>query len=232
MTTAPAAHNNPFRMQQVEQVRFEPQDTDWPTLLRRLETLNYRAAIVGPHGSGKTTLLENLAAHFTAHADSFGFTVVPLFTNTAAGRALPPSWRAALANLTPHHLILADGYDLLGPLHRRHLRRATRCAAGLIVTTHRRPRLPTLIRCRTSVPLLGRIASDLLGWPLPEPIIADLHRRHRGNLRRRSPRTLRPRRHQPTPTPRLTLPGFPHPPARPIHWPWRTPINGFAPILH
>ncbi|MFW6060112.1 MAG: hypothetical protein ACODAQ_08010 [Phycisphaeraceae bacterium] len=175
-----AASDNPFRMQRIEQVRFELQGADWPALMRRLETLRYRAAIVGPHGSGKTTLTEHLAPRLEA----IGYTVRLLRMNTDDGRALPAAWRDALATLTVHHILIADGYDLLHPLARRRLRRATRAAAGLVVTTHRRTtRLPTLIHCRTSPALLGRLVTDLLGRPLPEPVITALHHRHCGNLR-------------------------------------------------
>jgi hypothetical protein len=59
-----------------------------------------------------------------------------------------------------------------------------RRAAGLIVTSHARGRLPLLIECATSPDLLERIVRRLSPAPAAgAPSAAELFRRHQGNLR-------------------------------------------------
>ena len=174
-----AAGDNPFRMQRLERLPFRPQTMHWEALWRRLEALDYRAAIVGAHGSGKTTLLEALRAPLEAR----GFTTRLLFTNHEQGPRLPADWRDALAQVTADQIVLADGYDVLHARARWRLRRATQQAGGLIVTTHRRALLPTLLRCQTSTELLSELTADLAGQRLPADQIEALYRRHHGNLR-------------------------------------------------
>lgn len=167
-----AAADNPFRMQRIERVPFEPQDTDWPALMQRLAALNYRAAVRGPHGSGKTAFMEQLMPRLRA----LGRTPRLVRMNTSDGASLPPWWHEALAQCQPNDVLLADGYELLRFAARRRLRRETRVlGAGLIVTAHRPVGLPTLLRCRTNPALLGH--------SLPEAHIAQLYRQHHGNLR-------------------------------------------------
>lgn len=172
------ARANPFRTERVHQVRYRPQGVTWAALIERLQRLRYRAAIVGPHGHGKTTLLEDLRPRL----HELGLRTHLLFLNGDDAPAPPPGWLDTLADLSPRDVVLVDGYDLLGPVARWRLRRRTRRAGGLIVTTHRRCALPTLVRCTTDAALLGELV-DQLGQPLPAPALADLHRRHRGNLR-------------------------------------------------
>lgn len=173
------AHRNPFRVERLHTLPFEPQGTTWHDLMRRLAHLNYRAAIVGPHGSGKTTLLAQLAPRLAA----LGYTPRELFRNSEGGRAMPPHWCDTLRDLRPTDILLADGYGHLGPLSRLRLREhARKHAAGLIVTAHRRCALPTLIWTRTDPSLLARLVSHLHG-DLDASLIASLHARHRGNLR-------------------------------------------------
>ena len=175
--TRPA--DNPFRMQRLETLPFQPQSITWPALLDRLDALAYRAAIVGPHGSGKTTLMEALDRHLSAQ----GFRIRRLFMNEEEGPRLPDRWRASLRQADRRDIILADGYNLLGLLQRWYLRRITRHALGLIVTAHQPVRLPTLIHCQTSPALLDQLTRDLLGDTLPAATIDALHQQHRGNLR-------------------------------------------------
>ena len=55
-----AAKHNPFGAGRIRALDYIPQEMSWTQLLARLKTLDYTAAIVGPHGSGKTTLLRHL----------------------------------------------------------------------------------------------------------------------------------------------------------------------------
>ena len=173
------ARDNPFRVDRLHALAFEPQGMTWAAMLQRLHRLRCRAAIVGPHGSGKTTLLEALASHFQASGKQPRL----LFRNAEDGRGIPPAWLETLETLTPRDVLLVDGYSHLGIKQRRQLRSAARHVSGLIVTAHHRCRLPTLIRTRTDPALLGRLVTQLTGQTLPADTLVDLHRRHRGNLR-------------------------------------------------
>lgn len=171
------ARDNPFRVERVLTVRYEPLDTTWRDLLSRLEALRYRAAIVGPHGSGKTTLLEDIGDRLR----SSGHTV-RLVRLCDRRRRLPAD---ALAGLSASEVVMIDGADLLPWWVWRRACWATRGAGGLIVTCHWRPMLPTLIETRTTPELLRRIAARLADGPaaLDERTAADLHARHAGNIR-------------------------------------------------
>ena len=60
------AADNPFAVHRVLRERYRLSETEWTHLLRRLERLGWRGAIVGPNGSGKTTLLEDLGKRLDA----------------------------------------------------------------------------------------------------------------------------------------------------------------------
>lgn len=181
MTARLAPRDNPFRVDRLHALPFEPQGATWDELLHRLQRLRLRGVVRGPHGSGKTTLLEQLAPRLAAQ----GLRPRLLFRNRDGGGAIPPDWRGTLDSLAPGDVLLVDGYDHLSVLNRLRLRAlARRCAAGLIATSHR-PHLTlrTLHRTRTTPALLVRLADQLAPRPLPRPLLADLYARHRGNLR-------------------------------------------------
>jgi hypothetical protein len=185
------ARDNPFRVARVlSAIRYEVPEL--PTgsgdeargagavsLLPRLEALRYRAAIVGPHGSGKTTLLEDLEGVLARR----GFRITHVRLDTDDPR-LSREWRSSYRLLDADDIVCLDGAEQLGPIAWRRFRWHARRAGGLIVTTHRRGRLATLIECTTSVSLLHhiiqRLAPDALATAPPA---AELFARHRGNLR-------------------------------------------------
>ncbi|MFC1760733.1 hypothetical protein ACFL6U_01475 [Planctomycetota bacterium] len=57
------AKDNPFAIDRVHQIRYDPPGTSWDNLLGHLAGMQYRGAIVGACGSGKTTLSEDLQTH-------------------------------------------------------------------------------------------------------------------------------------------------------------------------
>jgi hypothetical protein len=63
-------------------------------------------------------------------------------------------------------------------------RRAKR-AAGLVITSHRRGMLPTLVECSTTPALLDEIITEILGEEsnILRPLTPTLFTKHRGNLR-------------------------------------------------
>jgi hypothetical protein len=207
------ARDNPFSTDRVLKVRYRPQGESWGALMVRLASLRYRAAIVGPEGSGKTTLLEDLAPRLEAvgfavrfvrlepdgGSRSLGLDAGPVWgrgalvsgpsLESAAGnqRYFPPPSTGAKTHppLCPRDIVLLDGADLLSAWRWFRLRRRLRAAGGLVITTHRPGRLPTLVECATSPELLDAIVRDLLGdaaegWRSRLPA---LFAKHGGNLR-------------------------------------------------
>lgn len=175
------ARDNPFRTERLRQVRYRLVGLTWPELLARCETLRYRVALVGPHGSGKTTLLEDLAPHL--HQRGFRTRLIRLTEDCP--KLDRGSAQRVFTTLSPSDILLFDGAEQLNPLAWLWFRWRTRTAGGLIITTHRPGRLPTLLQCSTSADLLAEIAAELLASP-PEtlrPQAATLFAKHHGNLR-------------------------------------------------
>lgn len=175
------ARDNPFRVERVLAIRYQPLDTDWPTLCSKLDALGCRAAICGPEGAGKTTLLEDLAQRLQADGRPTHWLQLRRESRSTARRLS----RKFLDAASPGDILLVDGAEQLGPLTWRHFRRRARQHAGLVVTTHRPGLLPKLADCRTTVPLLESIVARLV----PDDIddlrgdLPALFARHAGNLR-------------------------------------------------
>ncbi|MBN1359497.1 MAG: hypothetical protein JW993_02845 [Sedimentisphaerales bacterium] len=175
------ARDNPFAVERVHAVRYRPLGETLEQILTRLDRMNYRGAIVGPEGSGKTTLLEDLQSALEAR----GFSTRMIFVNDAHPFD-GTTCRRLLSELPSDEIVLFDGADAISPSCWRLLRHRTiQHARGLIVTTHRRGRFPTLIDCQTTPQLLQEIVADLL--PRDQAISPDLLTRlfaeHKGNLR-------------------------------------------------
>jgi hypothetical protein len=167
------ARDNPFASDRVERLRYRlPEGLTWDELLQRLAALRFRAAIVGPHGHGKTTLLEELAPRLTAR----DFRVRTVTLRQDERRA---DWKR-FRNLGRDDVLFLDGAELLGPLAWLRVRLSCRRAGGLIVTSHRPGRLPTLLECKTTPELLASLARELTGEELET---GELFARHDGNLR-------------------------------------------------
>jgi hypothetical protein len=173
------ARDNPFAVHRVLAIRSR--DCDWQGLERRLAFLGFRAALVGPHGSGKTTLLEDLGARLEAR----GARLRQLTLRRGERRPRPEDERRLLDGLSPHDLLLVDGADELGRAAWWRLRRASRGALGLLVTSHRPGLLPTLHEHATTPGLLAAIVAELLGPSAPPPPISpeELFQHHGGDLR-------------------------------------------------
>lgn len=163
------ARDNPLATDRVLQIRYRPQGTTWDELLARLETLNYRAAIIGPESTGKTTLLEDLEPKLIAR----GFAV---------------QWVPANGPIPDHstsNILFCDGADLLSAFGWYRLRRSAKQAAGLIIATHEPGWLPTLVECTTTPELLYEILVEILGpQTTPAPAACEkLFKKHQGNIR-------------------------------------------------
>jgi hypothetical protein len=177
------ARDNPFAAARVlSAIRYEGPEGDAAALLPRLEALGFRAAIVGPHGSGKTTLLEDLEAVLVSR----GLRIAHVRLDTE-DRRLPRDWASLAGRLAARDVVCLDGAEQLGPARWLWFRWRARRAGGLIITSHRPGRLPTLIACTTSVELLDRIIDRLTPHhprsSAQSAQSAALFARHRGNLR-------------------------------------------------
>ncbi len=175
------ARDNPFAVERVAALRYHPLNTTFDQLLARLHELNYRAAVTGPEGSGKTTLLEDLGQTFREK----GLRTKLVFVNDTSSFE-SPACRRLLADLTRDQIVLLDGADLIRRSDWSLLKRHTITHAyGLIITSHGRGLLPTLIECATTPALLKEIVTELQpqGRPLPAEFLDNLYKRHQGNLR-------------------------------------------------
>ncbi len=173
------ARENPFRSERVLAVRYRPQGEDWPQLLARIRRLEFRGAIVGPQGSGKTTLLQDLVPHL----QRAGFQTLWFGVDNQDVVLDWPAMVARLRPVGPREVVLLDGADRLGWWRWRTLQRRTRWAGGLIITTHRPGRLPTLVRSTTSIELLEDLVRELAPQEGMQFGLRDLFRRHHGNIR-------------------------------------------------
>jgi hypothetical protein len=152
----------------------------WDSLFARLEALGHRGAIVGLHGRGKTTLLEDLAGKLRSRGLRVRSIRIP-----GGARELSPDQDRALAELAAGELLALDSAGALSSRAWRRVRRAARSGAGLVVTSHRPERLPTLVELRTTPGLLADIVGELAGRELAArlPSAGELFARHAGNLR-------------------------------------------------
>ena len=175
------ARDNPFRTGQVLGVRYRLRDETWEELLARLKRLDYRAAIVGPEGAGKTTLLEDLEPALAR----LGFRVRCLRLDRETGSFPRGFLKSLFADLDKSDLLLFDGAEQMSRFAWERFKTRSKKAGGLVITSHRRGMLPTLIECATSSGLLAEIIAELIGC---EPQSAreaaeKLYGKHNGNLR-------------------------------------------------
>lgn len=149
--------------------------------MRRLADMDYRGALVGPQGSGKTTLLEDLEPALIAR----GFRTKWLRLNKSIPGPSSAWLKTFLSTIEKSDLILFDGAEQLNRLAWPWFRINSRKAAGLIITTHRPGRLPTLLKCVTHPDLLEEIVRRLIpdGGAQRPSLIMELFHRHKGNLR-------------------------------------------------
>lgn len=172
------ARDNPFAVHRVLRERYRLDEAGWAALLARLGKLSFRAAIVGPHGAGKTTLLEDLAARL----EVAGWRVHWVRLSEEV-RVVPAEFlRVALPGLGARDVVLLDGGEQLSAPAWWLFRWKSRRAGGVVISTHREGRLPTLRRCATTPEVLRELVNSL-GASLSEADARALHRRHRGNIR-------------------------------------------------
>jgi hypothetical protein len=138
-------------------------------IVARLRAHGWRGAIFGPHGSGKSSLLAALRGPLSAA----GRRLVE-FTLRDGQRRLPARLDAA-GPLDPATLLVIDGYEQLGWMARRSVRRAChRSGCGLLVTAHRRVGLHVVARTAPSPGLALRIVQALTAGRGDAPTEGDI----------------------------------------------------------
>jgi hypothetical protein len=174
------AADNPFSVDRIHQLRYQPRGWDWDQLISRLEILRFRAAIVGPEGSGKTTLMEDLAERLLNRGLKPRFAMLTRQDRRVDLQLL--HWLDHQAG--PTDLLCFDGCEQLGPFRWRWLRHRCRRLGGLLITTHSPGRLPTLVQCDTDPLLLMGLIRQLqpdLKFSLEDA--GELLNQHNGNIR-------------------------------------------------
>lgn len=173
--------DNPFASRFIDNVAFHFRAGDsLAAYWQRLETHRFRGAIIGDHGSGKSTLLLQTQSELAQR----GIPTLSLFINTERPRLSPQQYQSLL-DVDGDTVIIFDGADLLSWWDWRRVKRRSRCAKGMIITSHGRALLPCLYRTQTDVALLHHVMT-CLNVPLTPALsqhCEQLFKQHRGNIR-------------------------------------------------
>lgn len=152
---------NPFATAYVSSARLASRDDrglrrDVRSLAEQFVREGCQGAIVGPHGSGKSTLLRQLADRL----EDGSRRVIRLRCRVHGDG---PATLRAIALAPSGSVMCIDGWERIGWMAWIAIFLARLRGAGLVVASHRRGRLPTIVECRTSVALLAALVSDLPG---------------------------------------------------------------------
>ena len=181
-TTTPSRHDNPFATCWTRPgalaFRFlEGQSVE--QLINKLAAQDWWGEIVGPHGSGKSTLLEVLKPALAAA----GRRACAIRLRDGQRRLPADFFNCSQENT----LFVIDGYEQLGWLERRRLKRdCRRAGAGLVVTSHAPTGLPTLIRLAPDRSLIEQLVRELCAEASTGVTAGDVaasHARHGSNVR-------------------------------------------------
>ena len=180
--TAVGPTSNPFATRYVRAgaipFRFPPnQSAD--TLQRRLVASNWHGQIVGPHGSGKTTLLRTLDPYWSVWGRLAVTIILRDRQRQFPAQAAPHPWIATTQ-------LIVDGYEQLTWASRLWLMwQCRRAGCGLLVTTHRDQRLPTIMRTSPTTKLACELVLELTGERrrMSEAVVVNAFEQQKGNLR-------------------------------------------------
>jgi len=180
---ADSENSNPFSTRYIRPGATNflfPPGVQADVILEQLRRQDWWGEIIGPHGSGKSALLAVLQPALCAAA------MAPRMITLHGGvRGLRLRLDRELARQT--RLIVVDGYEQLGAWTRWRLKRfCRRHGLGLLVTSHRRTGIPSLLQTRATLPLAQEIVQWLQrGRPsqITPQDVAQSFAKHGGNLR-------------------------------------------------
>lgn len=176
------ACDNPFATDRVERLlRYKPDwiETDWASIEDRWSKLNRRVTLTGRHGSGKTTFLDTWQERLTSKHQH----VIRIFLNRETRSLTSHRWEAL--NNPADKIILLDGEEQLDWSDRRKFYRETRTAAGLLVTRHKKGKLPTLLHLEPDINILDLCVQHLAPahYSRLAPYLPTWWRQSSGNIR-------------------------------------------------
>jgi len=172
------SRDNPFASRYIESLAYQCLTLKWEEIMQRLPALKYRAAIIGPEGTGKTTLLEEIgeklkqkglnAFYFRCDKKTFHRTISEVKRTSSSDSAF-----------------LIDSAEQLNWLVWKQLYFYIKKAKAVIICSHKKGRLPTLLTTSTTPALLYNLALELVGEKQmpPRQEINRLFSSHHGNIR-------------------------------------------------
>lgn len=185
------ARDNPFASHRVESLKYRYPGFDFDDAIARLEQMQWRAAILGPHGTGKTTLLLELFRHLQnstndrSNASRIWFIPVDRSTRNQ-------QWLELLKECTPQQILLVDGIERLSWSKRFRLLglgpswiRQSSLPRSIVVTTHRPVGLPVWLHTTSNSATMQELLLELYPTAPPETIdqASKLFIARRGNIR-------------------------------------------------
>lgn len=177
-----SAAENPFRITRIHGLPYQEPGLHLNLLMDRFEAMGREGGIVGSHGNGKTTLLRALGDGLAQEG------LRPRYLHVRDGFERPgrAAFRRTVRRLGPGDVLLLDGAEQLPWLTwRAVLRQVRRRAGGILITTHKPGRLPTLHTCATSPATLAELVGQLLPGA-SDAVLAEarqLHAMHGGDIR-------------------------------------------------
>ncbi|WP_459557170.1 hypothetical protein [Lacunimicrobium album] len=183
MSTIVPADQNPFASRYLDSLPYQFLDTriTLESLLTRWEQMGHRAAIVGPCGHGKSTLLDSLRV--LLHEK--GYTTTRIKLSRGEWRFTREHHDQILNAIQNQRILLLDGVEQLPWLYWAWLKTfGWPKSFQLLITSHVKGRLPTLIETKTSPELLGCLIERLLPCSkMTDSEITVLFNQHHGNVR-------------------------------------------------
>jgi energy-coupling factor transporter ATP-binding protein EcfA2 len=183
MSTIVPSDQNPFASRYLDSLPYQFLDTknSLESLLTRWEHMGHRAAIVGPCGYGKSTLLDSLRV--LLHEK--GYTTTRIRLSRGEWRFTREHHDQIHSAIQNQRILLLDGVEQLTWPYWTWLKMfGWPKSVRLLITSHVKGRLPTLIETKTSPALLGCLIDKLLpSSEMTDSEIVKLFNKHHGNVR-------------------------------------------------